>query len=55
MGLTIVQRILDTYGGQVWLDSEKGKGTTFYFSIPKKIEVSTNQKWSGQLQAVNPS
>ena len=55
VGLTIVQRILETYGGQVWLDSEKGKGTTFYFSIPKKIEVSTNQKWSGQLQAVNPS
>jgi signal transduction histidine kinase/sensor domain CHASE-containing protein len=55
VGLTIVQRTLETYGGQVWLDSEKGKGTTFYFSIPKKIEVSTNQKWSGQLQAVNPS
>jgi signal transduction histidine kinase/sensor domain CHASE-containing protein len=42
VGLTIVQRILETYGGQVWLDSEKGKGTTFYFSIPKKVEVAVS-------------
>jgi signal transduction histidine kinase len=35
VGLTIVYKVLETYGGRVWLDSEKGKGTTFFFAIPK--------------------
>ncbi len=40
VGLTIVQRVLETYGGKAWLESEKGKGSTFYFSIPKGLEVT---------------
>jgi K+-sensing histidine kinase KdpD len=35
VGLTIVQRVLETYGGKAWIDSEKGRGTTFFFAIPK--------------------
>ena len=41
VGLTIVQRVLETYGGKVWLESEKGKGATFYFSIPKSDGFAT--------------
>jgi signal transduction histidine kinase len=40
VGLGIVRRVLETYGGEVWLESEKGKGSTFYFSIPKRREVT---------------
>ena len=33
MGLSIVKRIVEKYQGKIWLTSEKGKGTTFYFTI----------------------
>ncbi len=34
-GLAIAKRIVDQHNGKIWLKSELGKGSTFYFSIPK--------------------
>jgi len=35
LGLSIVKKIVDGHGGKVGVDSEKGKGTTFHFTLPK--------------------
>lgn len=36
VGLTTAQRIIEHHGGKIWLDSEPGKGTTFFFTIQDK-------------------
>jgi light-regulated signal transduction histidine kinase (bacteriophytochrome) len=35
IGLSIVKKIVDIYNGEIWLESEINKGTTFYFTIKK--------------------
>ena len=34
LGLTLVKKLVELLGGRVWFDSEPGKGSVFYFSLP---------------------
>jgi PAS domain S-box-containing protein len=38
LGLPISRSLIELMGGKLWLESETDKGSTFYFSIPKKSE-----------------
>ncbi|WP_281846189.1 sensor histidine kinase [Olleya namhaensis] len=35
IGLSIVKKIVELYGGKIWLESQVGIGTTFYFTLKK--------------------
>ena len=37
IGLTIAKKIIEILGGEIWVESELGKGSTFYFIVPGNI------------------
>jgi light-regulated signal transduction histidine kinase (bacteriophytochrome) len=40
MGLAICKRIIERHGGRIWLESQPGQGTVFYFTLPANKEAA---------------
>ncbi|MDJ0687814.1 MAG: response regulator [Xenococcaceae cyanobacterium MO_188.B32] len=45
IGLNICQKIVERYGGKIWVESVIGESSTFYFTLPKKEYLHQNQKY----------
>jgi signal transduction histidine kinase len=64
IGLTVVKKIVELYGGKIWLESELGQGTTFFWTFPKAgapelpeeetVAVSSEQDSADNVNTENP-
>ncbi len=46
LGLFICKKIIELYSGKIWVESEEGKGSTFYINLPRLDSVSAEKQTS---------
>lgn len=53
IGLATCKKVVEIYGGRIWLDSRVGKGTTFYVLLPKVIKTIQHYAQTDSLYSVS--
>jgi len=53
LGLPIVKGIVESHGGKIWVESEEGRGTRFYFTLP--VDHGQQEERTATLSAESPS
>lgn len=52
LGLALSKTLVELHGGQMWLDSQKGEGSTFSFSVP--LKAAARNKTGGETGQIPP-
>jgi PAS domain S-box-containing protein len=48
LGLFIARKIIELYSGRIWVESELGKGSTFYINLPRLTTQKAQQMQAGE-------
>lgn len=49
IGLTVVKKIVEVSGGTIWVESDVGEGTTFFFTLPKQEVGAKNEEFQANI------
>jgi len=45
IGLSVIKKSAELFGGKIWVESEIGQGSTFYFTLPVRMEKIQNEQF----------